>query len=102
MSIRYIYNTSGEYVAFVQDNNLFNQNSEWLGFIEIGNEVYSKEGEFIGYLLDDDRVIRNKNERKMRRMRPLTPLRPLRPLRPMRRMRMPKLPYPYEDVFESS
>jgi len=101
MSIRYIYNTSGDYVAFVQGNNLFNPNCEWIGFIELGNEVYSKDGRFIGYLLNDDRIIRNKNEMKVSKMRPLKPLRPLRPLRPMRRMRMPKLPNPYEDVFES-
>lgn len=100
MSVRYIFNTSGEYVAFVDSKNIFSPNGNWLGFIERGNEVYDKDGQFIGYLLDDDRIVRKRNELKPRVMRPLRPIRPIRPIRPLRRLRMLRLPHPYEDVFE--
>ena len=64
MSVRYIYNTSGDYVAFIKNDNLFSPNSEWLGAIRKGNLVYSKRGKFIGYLLKDDRIARKKNEER--------------------------------------
>jgi hypothetical protein len=54
MSSRYIFNTSGNYVAFLQDGYLFTPDCEWIGFIQQGNEVYRSDGEFMGYLLDDD------------------------------------------------
>ena len=103
MAVRYIFNTSGDYVAFVQNENLFAPNTEWIGFIKNGNEVYYPDGQFLGYILSDDRIVRKKYELpKLRQLRPLTPLRPLRPLTPLRRLRMPRLPYPYEDVFEDT
>ena len=95
MTVRYLFRTSGEYVAFVQDDNVFTPDCDWIGFIQNGNEVYHDGGAFMGYLLDDDRVARNRQEaRRMPRMRPM------RPMRPMRRLRMLRLPYPYQDVFE--
>lgn len=101
MSVRYVFNTSGDYLAFVQGKNLFSPDCDWLGFLLNGNEVYQADGQFVGYLLKDDRIARKKNERtRPRRMAPLQPLRPPRPLQPLRRLQMPQLPYPYEDVFE--
>lgn len=101
-AIRYIFNTSGNYVAFLKEGNVFTPSCEWIGFISGGNEVYSTDGTFMGYLLDDDRIVRRRNEPiRPRLMRPLHPLRPLRPLSPLRRLRMLRLPYPYEDVFET-
>jgi glycosyltransferase involved in cell wall biosynthesis len=102
MSLRYVFNTSGDYVAFVVGDNIFDPDSDWLGFIRNGNEVYGTDGEFVGYLLEDDRVVRNRAEmRRMRLARPFRPMRPFRPFRPFRRLRMPRLPYPYEDAFET-
>ena len=43
MSVRYIFNTSGNYVAFISGDNLFNPDCDWIGFIKNGNEVYSSE-----------------------------------------------------------
>lgn len=101
MAIRYIFNTSGEYVAFVSDRNLFNPDGDWLGFIVNGNEVYQTDGLFVGYLLDDDRIARKEDEvTRSRQLAPFMPLRPLRPLQPLRRLRMPSLPHPYVDIFE--
>lgn len=101
MTIQYIYNTSGEYVAFLKDGYLFSPDGTWLGFIVAGNEVYQKDGRFLGYLLDDDRIVVRRNERpKRQRARIAQPPRPAIPVRPLRRLRMANLPFPYKDVFE--
>lgn len=103
MTVRYIYNTSGQYVAFFDGKNVFSPDCTWIGFVHQANEVYSPDGTFMGYLANDDRIIRNRIDvPRLRQIRPLRPLRPLRPIRPLRRLRMPRLPYPYEDVFESA
>src|SRR6266508_4374766 len=100
MAVRFIYDTSGRYVAFITDGHLFNPGGDWLGFIANGNEVYQHDGTFAGYVTGDDRVVRNRAEHYRSRVSPPPrPLRPLRPLTPLRRMRMPPVPYPYEDVF---
>jgi hypothetical protein len=99
MAARYIFNTQGNYVAFIEDNHLFSPERDWIGFVVNGNEVYQRDGKFLGYLLKDDRIAKKRNERRPRMAPPLRPSRPLRPLRPLRRLRMPRLPYPYEDVF---
>ena len=49
MSVRYIYNTSGDYIAFISSDNLFNPDCDWIGFIKNGNEVYNPDDlNFIG------------------------------------------------------
>ena len=101
MAVRYIFSTSGNYVAFVHGNNLFDTNSNWIGFIEDGDDVYSAEdGSYMGTLSTDDRLLVNTQARGHNRMRPLRPLRPLRPMRPMRRLRMSRLPRGFRDYFE--
>lgn len=104
MSVRYLFNTVGNYVAFQQGSNVFAPNAEWLGFIVGGNQLYAPDGEFLGYILGDDRVARDKTEQRRPKLgplqRPQRPLRPLKPLKPLKRLRKPKLPHPYEDVFE--
>jgi len=100
MSIRYIFNTSGQYSAFIHEDDLFSIDCDWLGVIRNGNEVFNTEGYFIGQVLDDDRIARATNQNRQNIPRPVRPLRPIRPLRPLRRLRMMKLPYPYKDIFE--
>ena len=101
MPPRYIFNTSGSYVAFVQGGHLFDTASKWIGFIEDGDDVYSAEdGSYMGTLSSDDRLLVNTQYRGHSRLRPLRPLKPLRPLRPMRRLRMSGLPRGYRDYFE--
>lgn len=102
MSVRYIFNTSGNYVAFVQANHLFDTSSKWLGFIEDGDDVYSaKDGSYMGTLSTDDRLLVNTQVRGHNRLRPLRPLTPLRPIQPMRRLRMSGLPRGFRDYFET-
>lgn len=103
MTIRYIFNTEGEYVGFVQGSNLFSPQSAWLGFIRPPNEVYGAlDGRFMGYLMQDDRVVRKKSDSsRLPQPRPLPPLPPLRPLRPLKRLQMSRLPLGHLDVFEN-
>lgn len=102
MPVRYIFNTSGNYVAFVQGNHLFDPGAKWVGFIEDGDDVYSAEdGSYMGTLSADDRLLVNTQVRGHNRLRPNRPLRPLRPMRPMRRLRMSKLPRGFQDYFET-
>jgi hypothetical protein len=101
MAVRFLFNTEGAYVAFVQGENVFSPEAEWLGFLRSGNELYAPDGHFIGYVLDDDRVARRKGERKSRMLAPISkPFKPFKPFKPLKRLRMPKLLPPYEDVFE--
>lgn len=104
MAARYLFNTAGNYVAFQQGTNVFSPSADWLGFVIGGNQLYSTDGYFLGYVLDDDRVAKNTTEPPRPQLsafqRPMRPLRPLRPLKPLKRLRKPRLPYPYVDVFE--
>ena len=101
-AVRYIFNTHGTFVAFVINDNIFTADSRWFGFLNQGNLVYLKTGEFLGYLRDDDRIVKKKNELpRPRHLPPIEPLRPSRPMLPSRRSPMTRLPPEYEDVFEN-
>lgn len=104
MATRYLFNTAGNYVAFQQGTNVFAPSADWLGFLLGGNQLYSTDGHFLGYVLNDDRVAKDTSERPRPPLsalqRPMRPLRPLKPLKPLKRLRKPRLPPPYVDVFE--
>lgn len=100
-AVRYIYSTSGEYVAFVQGRDMFSPSGNWIGRLVTGNEVFKPDGTFLGYLNSDDRIVRRRGERKPIRSVGFPPFRPFLPFRPFRRLKMPRLPHPYEDVFNA-
>jgi len=104
VAARYLFNTAGNYVAFQQGTNVFSPSADWLGFVIGGNQLYSTDGHFLGYILDDDRVAKSTTERPRPLLstfqRPMRPLRPLRPLKPLKRLRKLRLPHPYVDAFE--
>lgn len=101
MQARYLFNTSGDYVAFVYGDNVFSPDCEWIGWVASGGDLYSVSGDFMGKIQGDDRVVRRRGEPQRPKVaRRARPVRPLRPLRPLKRLRMPKLPPPYVDVFE--
>ena len=102
MDIRYIFNTSGEYSAFIYEGHLYNPNSHLLGYVMNGNEVFNTRGQFIGEILNDDRIVRNSFQSKPGIIPPLPQLPPLPPLPPLPRLRMLEVPEPYVDVFENS
>ncbi|WP_409479752.1 4-fold beta flower protein [Pseudobdellovibrio sp. HCB154] len=101
MSVRYIFNTRGEYVAFIQNKNLFSPDGKWLGFLPQGNLVFNKDGTFLGEVSSDDRILRNKTVNYQKMMTPFAPFTPFTPFRPFQRLRTSSPPYPYVDVFEN-
>jgi hypothetical protein len=103
VSVRYLFNTAGHYVAFISGENIFSPDGTWIASLHGGNEAYNLDGTFLGYVLDDDRVAKRTNEApRARRSRPASPARPALPARPMRRARMPRLPGPWKDVFSEA
>lgn len=104
--VRYIYNTSGKYVAFIYNNSLFTENGTWIGVIRNGNEVYNLSGDYVGYVSGDDRVICSKdispNKKRVVINNRLMPLRPTFVPKPSPRLKMVKLLGPYCDAFENN
>ena len=101
MLIKFIYNTQGNYVAFVADNNLFSTHCQWLGVIRDKKIVYDIDGNYIGYITNDHRVAKDKiNFRKKQIDRPLQPRKPFRPFKPIKRRSMISIPHPYSDFFQ--
>jgi hypothetical protein len=95
-----LFNTAGNYVAFLSGTNVFTPTGTWIGVVTHGNQFYDTQGEFKGYVLSDDRVAFNPTEpRKPKTFRPPRPASPFLPLRPLRRLRMLPVPPPYKDLF---
>lgn len=102
MDTRYIFNTQGEYVGFVRQSYLFDPAGNWLGFLKSDNEVYSTTGDFMGYLLQDDRIAWRQDEpRKHRVQPPIAPMKQLLPLAPLKRLPMSPLLFPWRDALEN-
>jgi hypothetical protein len=100
MTVRYIFNTNGQYVAFIQGDNLFSPDAEWIGFLRNGTHVFSKDGTFMGQLLNDDRIARNSSVSLLSIIPPLPPFPPFRPIAPFPRLRKSSLPGGWKDAFE--
>jgi hypothetical protein len=98
--VRYLRNTSGDYVGFISAGHLFTPGGQWLGIVS-GHETFDTRGAFIGTLWPDDRLVRNRASGPQRSiLRPGRPMRPLRPIPPRRGLFLPRLAPPLEDVFE--
>lgn len=54
MDIQYLFNSSGEYIAFVQGKYVFDHQNNWIGWLpwEDG-EVVNRFGEYIATIVDD-------------------------------------------------
>jgi hypothetical protein len=103
MSVRYVHDTAGEYVAFVSQEHLFTPECEWLGVVRAAREVYNTGGLYIGELQPDDRVVRNLASQLPRQiLPPRAPMRPIRPIPPRRRLFMPAVSPSYEDLFHGA
>lgn len=55
-----IYTTKGDLGAFLLYPYLFNPQGEWIGFVTPKKEVYSVLGQYVGYLGDGPRVLRQR------------------------------------------
>lgn len=101
MSVRYIFNTSGQYVAFINEQNLFSPKSEWLGFTKNGTDFFDNRGKSLGKVLKDDRIVVSRNGiRPQNQLPPVRPFTPFVPFAPFPRLHMMTLPFDWKDVFE--
>lgn len=91
MKVVPLYTTNGDVAAYLSYPHVFNALGEWIGFCTREREVYSVLGNYVGYLSDDQRLLRSRSSSGTRRqLRP--PPRPGRlvppalvPLAPMMR-----------------
>jgi hypothetical protein len=100
MRINYVYNTGGEYVAFIHEGHLFTPFCDWLGVLVSDRDVHNPVGELIGFLRPDSRLVRDRSGGiSILSIPPRPPMRPIRPVPPKRRLMMERLHRPLEDVF---
>jgi len=59
----FIYDTVGDWQATRIGNFIFNPRGEYIGFVE-GKEVYKRDGEWIGRLSRDGRILRKRSEHR--------------------------------------
>lgn len=97
--IKYIFNTEGEYVAYLYNNfYCFSNNNEYIGFMK-GINLYNYEGIYLGTLTSDDRIIKDKNN-NYPNISPINkPPKPFPPLLPLKRYKMSNLNSRYIDIF---
>ena len=58
MKIVPIYNSKGDVGAFLAYPHLHNTIGEWIGFCTVEREVFSVLGYYVGYISDDQRILR--------------------------------------------
>ena len=99
-----IYSTNGEWVALLHKDehggHLYDTLGERIAWLD-GKEVYTLEGEYVGFLSADGRILRE----RIRRQRPLRPSPPAPPrVRPPASVPLAplfaELPWSQVDVFE--
>ncbi len=56
--MRYIYKWNGNYFGFVSGENLFDKQSNWIGWLE-NNQVWLANGYFLGEIYNDDYILKN-------------------------------------------
>jgi hypothetical protein len=57
-----LYTKHGKHWGYIKDDFVFKCPKEFIGWTD-ENEVYLKNGHFLGYLEDEKYILRNKNER---------------------------------------
>lgn len=61
LKIKYIYKWNGEYFGFISGDNLFDTNSNWIGWIE-DKGAWRANGEFLGEIYDNNYILRNRTK----------------------------------------
>lgn len=99
MEARFIFDSDGAPIAFIENDNVFSMDGIWAGFLFEGNSVFDQNGAYIGLLLDDGRIAKDSSKLSPPGVPPPPP--PVAshlpysvPYRPS----MPRLPDPYEEA----
>lgn len=80
----FIYDTGGEWHATVFEWNIFDGRGDYIGFIRNESyDVYTTSGEWIGNVVADGRIVRNKNVDRPPLLKKLPP-KPPKPKLPAR------------------
>lgn len=59
---RFLYKRCGEYWGFIFLNNIYDKNNNYRGWIEENKFVWNDKGKYLGELIDDHYILRNKTE----------------------------------------
>jgi hypothetical protein len=97
-----IYNTPGDWSAFMHYPYIYSPLGEWIGWITPEREVFDVDGVYVGMLTEEPRILRRRtNDRPLPRRSP--PMRP-EPIRPPARVPLPpmmaELPFGIIDVLD--
>jgi hypothetical protein len=73
MKIIPLYHSQGDVAAFLQYPHLYNPIGEWIGFCTAEREVFSILGNYVGYISEDHRILRQRTlSSSLRRVEPPT------------------------------
>ena len=61
MKIIPLYHSRGEIAAYLQYPHLYNPVGEWIGFCTAEREVFSVLGNYVGYVSEDHRILRQRS-----------------------------------------
>jgi hypothetical protein len=56
----FIWNTYGDWVATLIEGHLYDLRGTWVGWVEENKDVYKGDGEWLGKLSDDRRILRKR------------------------------------------
>jgi hypothetical protein len=48
-----LYDSSGNYRGFIDDENIFNSHGKFVGFLDSDGDVYTSSGNFLGAIVND-------------------------------------------------
>jgi len=73
-----IYKWSGNYWGFIYNGKFFDKDSNYKGWIDDNNQVWDKNGKYLGELIQENYILRNTNKMepmsRMAKMEPMTPM----------------------------
>lgn len=99
----FIYDTRGDWFATVIGGFVYDTRGEYVGWIEQGNQVIKRDGEWLGALNKDGRILRKRSEPR-RPLHPNPPVSAPKPARLPTRAPLPglmaELPYSIIDVLD--
>ncbi|MBI5959201.1 MAG: hypothetical protein HY866_10730 [Chloroflexi bacterium] len=99
----FIFDTHGDWQATKIGDSIYSSRGEYIGFIENGIDIYKNDGEWVGRLSKDGRILRKRTERR-RELHSNPPPKPPKPEKMPGRSPLPpmmaELDYGTIDVLE--